>query len=188
MQSPEPYLIFTRKLKELGIRHMVSGSIAAIYYGEPRMTNDVDIIVFLRREDARRLSDAFSTDEFYCPPFEVIESERVREQRGHFNLIHHETGFKADIYLTSRDGLHTWGIANAVTADIDGDEVIFAPPEYVIMRKLQFFREGGSQKHVRDISRMLVGLGDGWEQETLREMIGTHGLHEEWQMVQGYTE
>lgn len=37
MLSPEPYLIFTRKLKELGVRHMVSGSIAAICYGEPRM-------------------------------------------------------------------------------------------------------------------------------------------------------
>lgn len=40
MQSPEPYLIFTRKLQELGMRHMVSGSVAAIYYGEPRLTND----------------------------------------------------------------------------------------------------------------------------------------------------
>ena len=31
MQSPEPYLIFTQKLNELGVRYMVSGSIAAIY-------------------------------------------------------------------------------------------------------------------------------------------------------------
>ena len=43
MPPPEPFLIFTRKLEEIGIPYMVSGSVAAIFYGEPRMTNDVDI-------------------------------------------------------------------------------------------------------------------------------------------------
>jgi hypothetical protein len=183
MQSPEPYLIFTRKLNELGLRYMVSGSVAAIYYGEPRMTNDVDIIVFLRREDARRLIAAFPPEQFYCPPMEVIESERLRDQRGHFNLIHHDSGFKADIYLTGRDELHTWGIVHAVTAEFEGETVIFAPPEYVIIRKLQFFREGGSPKHLRDISGMLIGLGDDWNRETLMGMIAAHRLQDEWQKV-----
>ncbi|HCN79028.1 MAG TPA: hypothetical protein DIT13_17825 [Verrucomicrobiales bacterium] len=188
MQSPEPYLIFTRKLQELGLRHMVSGSVAAIYYGEPRLTNDVDIIVFLRREDARRIITAFPPDDFYCPPLEVIEAERVRDQRGHFNLIHHETGFKADIYLTGRDELHAWGFAHAVSADLDGDTVVFAPPEYVIVRKLQFFREGGSQKHLRDIHRMLLGLGDDWPRGTLMEMLRTHRLEPEWSLVKSWDE
>ena len=60
MPSPEPFLIFTRTLNELGIRYMVSGSVAAIYYGEPRLTNDVDIIlgrnlgpVHASRDDSR---------------------------------------------------------------------------------------------------------------------------------------
>lgn len=183
MQSPEPFLIFTRKLNELGVSYMVSGSVAAIYYGEPRMTNDVDIILFLRREDVRGFLAAFPAEEFYCPPFEVVESERSREQRGHFNLIHHETGFKADIYLTSRDALHTWGMAHVVEADLDGEKVAFAPPEYVIVRKLQFFREGGSSKHLRDISRMLTGMGYDWNRQHLLEMIEAHKLQGEWQKV-----
>ncbi len=63
MPPADPFLIFTRKLESLGIRYMVSGSVAAIYYGEPRMTNDVDIIVFLQRPDATRLEAAFPADE-----------------------------------------------------------------------------------------------------------------------------
>ncbi len=188
MQSPESYLIFTGKLNQLGVPYMVSGSVAAIYYGEPRMTNDVDIILFLRREDVRRFLAAFPAEEFYCPPFEVVESERSREQRGHFNLIHHETGFKADIYLTSRDALHTWGIAHVVEADLDGEKVVFAPPEYVIVRKLQFFREGGSSKHLRDINRMLTGLGDDWNRQPLLGMIAAHKLQDEWQKVLEHAE
>jgi hypothetical protein len=32
MPAPEPFLIFTRKLNELGLRHMVSGSVAAVTF------------------------------------------------------------------------------------------------------------------------------------------------------------
>lgn len=186
MLSPEPYLIFTRKLNELGIQYMVSGSVAAMYYGEPRMTNDVDIIVFLRREDVRRLQSAFAEEAFYCPPFEVIESERCRDLRGHFNLIHHETGYKADIYLSGKDELHAWGIAHVIEADLEGEKIAFAPPEYVILRKLQFFREGGSGKHLRDISRMLIGLGDEWNRQPLMGMIQEQRLQSEWEKMLQY--
>lgn len=186
MPSPEPFLLFTRTLNKLGIRYMVSGSIAAIYYGEPRMTNDVDIVVILRREDVALLTSAFSLEEFYCPPPEVIESERRREQRGHFNLIHHETGFKADIYPSGREPLHGWGFARAVEASIEGEKVSFAPPEYVMVRKLQYFREGGSQKHLRDISRMLVGLGENWDRTALESLIKANGLAAEWTLVSSF--
>jgi hypothetical protein len=183
MPSPEPYIIFTRKLNELGCRYMVSGSVAAIYYGEPRMTNDVDIIVFLGQEDTARLSNAFPSEGFYCPPREVIEAERLRDQRGHFNLIHHESGFKADIYLTGRDPLHAWGLSNTQRVEIDGDCICFAPAEYVIVRKLQFFREGGSQKHLRDIHRMVTALGEEWPRADLNEFIREFHLEAEWNQV-----
>ncbi|WP_449067095.1 hypothetical protein [Prosthecobacter sp.] len=166
---------------------MVSGSIAAIYYGEPRLTNDVDIILFLKREDIRRFEAAFPSEGFYCPPRDVLQIEAAREQRGHFNLLHHDSGFKADIYLSGQDELHEWGLSHAVEADLDGDRVRFAPPEYVIIRKLQFYREGGSEKHLRDISRMLLGLGEDWERGPLRQMILAHGLSSEWDRVASLT-
>jgi hypothetical protein len=97
MASPDPYLLFTRKLQSLKVPYMVSGSVAATFYGEPRMTNDVDIVVFLKPEDASPLEGAFPRDEFYCPPAEIIRVEMQRPQRGHFNLIHLASGFKADI-------------------------------------------------------------------------------------------
>jgi hypothetical protein len=182
MPPPEPFLVFTRKLEEIGVRYMVSGSVAAIFYGEPRMTNDVDIIVHLHAADASKLEAAFAGDEFYCPPREVIEIEIARSQRGHFNLIHHETGFKADIYPVC-DDLHRWGLIHARSAQLEEDRLALAPPEYVIVRKLQFFREGGSQKHLRDISRMLAALGEEWSRETLISFIRHYQLDREWQQV-----
>jgi hypothetical protein len=180
MQSPEPFLIFAHKLNELGLRYMITGSIAAIYYGEPRLTNDVDIVVVLEREDAARLEHAFPAREYYCPPVDVIRLELSREQRGHFNLIEHATGFKADIYPAGRDELHRWGLAHANIVTIEGEQVALAPPEYVIVRKLQFYREVHSQKHLRDIRGMLAGLGEDWKRDELDRLIRTLGLEPEW--------
>lgn len=184
MPEPEPFLIFTRKLGELGLSYMVSGSVAAIYYGEPRMTNDVDIIVALKLEDVPRLEAAFPAGEFYCPPAEVIRVELDREQRGHFNLIHHKTGFKAVIYLDIDDPLHAWGLAHKRSVSLENDVLSLAPPEYVILRKLQYFREGRSPKHLRDIHRMIVGLGDSWDRSGLERMVREHGLQDEWTSAQ----
>lgn len=180
MPSLEPFLIYTRKLGELGLRYMVSGSVAAIYYGEPRLTNDVDIIVFLSRDDAARLEQAFPREQFYCPPLDIIRLEAARPQRGHFNLIHHDTGFKADIYLGGSDSLHAWGMANARLVKIGDDHISLAPPEYVIIRKLEFHREGGSQKHLRDVLGIVQAMGPDWNREPLHGLIEARGLEPEW--------
>src|SRR5690242_10840027 len=64
--------MFTQRLNTLGVAYMVGGSVAAIIYGEPLLTHDVDLIVLLDRGDIARLPEVFPPAEFYCPPSEVI--------------------------------------------------------------------------------------------------------------------
>jgi len=84
---------------------MAVGSIASNAFGEFRVTNDVDLVLVLSPDQAQRLTEAFPQSEFYCPPIDVLKQEASRDKRGHLNLIHHETGFKVDIYLASADPL-----------------------------------------------------------------------------------
>lgn len=186
--ATEPFLVFTRKFNELRIPYMVSGSVAAIYYGEPRLTNDIDIVLFLQAADVPRLEAAFPPEQFYCPPPEVMRTELERPQRGHFNLIHQDTGFKADLYLSGKDPLHQWGISKARKVDLQGDHLVLAPPEYVILRKLQFYREGGSTKHLRDIHRMLAVLGVEWDRSDLEGQIRRLSLEPEWKSAREYSD
>jgi hypothetical protein len=106
-----------------------------------------------------------------------------RDQRGHFNLIHQETGFKADFYPVKRDPLHHWGLAHVRKVALEEDQIFLAPPEYVMVRKLEYYREGQSSKHLRDIQRMLVGLGPAWSRVDLLKLIEAHGLQVEWAQV-----
>src|SRR5260370_17041586 len=90
---------------------MVSGGVAVIIYGEPRLSHDMNLIVVLDREHIARLPEVFPPAEFYCPPAEVIAVEVAREQSGHFNIIHHKNGFKADVYLSGRNPFDASGTA-----------------------------------------------------------------------------
>jgi hypothetical protein len=184
MPEANLFLLFTRRLNELSVRYMISGSVAVIVYGEPRLTHDVDLVVWLDRQHIGRLAEAFPAAEFYCPPREVIGVEVARELHGHFNLIHHATGFKADIYLSGRDPLHEWALERVRRLEIEGEPLVVAPPEYVIVRKLEYFREGGSEKHLRDIRSMLDTSPELVRLDDLERLIAARGLAETWQRAQ----
>jgi hypothetical protein len=156
MPAPNPVAIFAPPLNQLGVRWMAVGSIASSAYGEYRVTNDIDVILVLQRNDAAAIAAAFPLEDFYCPPIDVIKIEASRTRRGHFNLIHHATGFKADVYLASNEPFQLWAWAHRRELEIAGTTAWIAPPEYVIVGKLEFFREGGSEKHLRDIRSMLA--------------------------------
>ena len=175
--------MFLRPLNRLGLRYIVSGSIASILYGEPRFTNDLDVVVFLRHDDIRRMVEAFPSPEFYVPPVEAIAAEIARPEKGQFNVIHVGTGFKADMFTTGRDDFNAWAFRHARTLDFKGEPVAVAPIECVIVRKLEYFREGRSDKHLRDIRGMLNVSGQLIDEPALQEWIQRRGVEAEWRTV-----
>jgi hypothetical protein len=183
MPEPELSLLFVRPLNQLGVRYMVSGSVAAILYGEPRLTHGVDFVVFLRHEEIARLREVFPGPEFHVPLPDVIRAEISRERKGHFNIIHADTGFKADFYTAGHDELHSWGFRRIRRMLYRGEAIAAAPPEYVILRKLEYFREGGSDKHLRDIRSMLAVSGDQIDRVELDQWVLRQGLEKEWNRV-----
>lgn len=185
MPEPELFLLFVRPLNRAGIRYVVGGSVAAIFYGEPRLTHDVDFIVFLNHDDLRLLREAFPASDFYVPPLETMLQEMAREHSGHFNLIHRNTGFKADLYPTGRDEMNAWAFRGKRAVEYEGDTVMLAPPEYVIVRKLEYYREGHADKHWRDIRAILEVSGEELDRSLLHEWIHRRGLNAVWRDVTG---
>lgn len=151
------FSIILGPLESAGLDYMVSGSVAAMTYGEPRLTNDIDLILALSPASIPRLEAAFPESDFYRAPTGVLLTEISRSQRGHTNIIHHDSGFRADIYFRANDSLHAWAWPRRQRFEVDDDlEAWFAPPEYVILRKLEYYKEGQSEKHLNDIRAMLA--------------------------------
>ena len=163
---------------------MVTGSLAAGAYGEARLTNDVDLVIILSAADAVRFHQMFDRPTFYVPPLDVIETERRRQRYGHFNVIHHASAYKADVYLAGDDPLHAWAFERREQVVVETEPVWLAPPAYVILRKLQYLRDGGSTKHVADIVGMLTALGDRIDRPALLRQVDEQHLGTAWAIVQ----
>ena len=188
MQNPNLFKIFTSRLNKLKVSYIVTGAVASIIYGEPRLTHHIDLVVELTDDKADRIVKAFQQVDFYCPPIEAIKLELKRPEGGHFNLIHNETGFKADIYISGRDPLHEWAILNRKRIDFEGELIWLAPPEYVIIRKLQYFKEGKSEKHLKDIASMLAISSGQIDFDLLHAKIEENALQEEWAQIKNFTD
>jgi hypothetical protein len=156
MPAPSPLAPFIEPLERLALPYCITGSVAASVYGEPRLTADIDVVLLIRAADIAALRSVFPEVDYYVPPDETLLLEMSRDTRGMFNLIHHGTQFKADIYLALGDPLHAWALEHRRRIDLEGDGAWIAPPEYVILRKLEYLREGGQGKHVRDIRFILA--------------------------------
>jgi hypothetical protein len=183
MLDPNLFLTFIEPLNKLGVTYMVSGSVAMIAYGEPRVTHDIDLILLLSTATIPLFENAFPLKDFYIPPAEVIEVEARRESRGHFNILHHRTGFKADVYIVAGDPLHKWGLAHRTMFNLQGHQMPIAPPEYVIVRKLEYYAEGNSDKHLQDIRKILHISGDRINIPQLKQFIAARRLDHFWDKV-----
>ncbi len=172
--------IFISRFNQLRIRYMVTGAMASIIYGKPRLTHDLDLVIDLEPFNIGSFTEVFPLSEFYCPPPEIIKIEISRPSGGHFNLIHHTTGFKADIYPMGNSKLHQWALNKRKEIRFEGESIWIAPIEYVILRKLEYYHEGGSEKHLNDIGGILELSGDQIDFRVLMEKIDNKGLLKEW--------
>ncbi len=176
-------LLFVSPLERAGMRYAVTGSVASSAYGEARLSNDVDIVVDVEPSNATAFEACFPSTDFYCPPEEVIAVEARRSHRGHFNVIHHDSGFKADIYPKGSDTIQEWALTSARRLDVDGTAISIAPPEYVIVRKLEYYREGGSHKHVDDIANIVRTQGELVDSALIEKYAARLGLVEDWRAL-----
>lgn len=158
---PDPIAVavfMTELLDRIGIQYVIGGSFASSVHGEPRSTNDVDIVTDLREDQAASLI-AGLRDEYYVDADAVREASEVG---GSFNIIHTGTAVKIDMFVAGEDALDRARLERRQVLRIPvapGKEVAVYvdTPEDTIIRKLEWFRRGGesSERQWRDVVGVL---------------------------------
>ena len=184
--APDLTGLFIRPLESTAISYMITGGVASVIYGEPRFTRDIDIVLVLDPPDAARLASLFDGEAFYVPPLDVMREEAARPEGGHFNIIHRDTALRADVYLAGDTPLHAWAFGHRRRMQIGDLGIWVAPLEYVILRKLEYYRTSESDRHLRDIAVMLRISGDTLDVATLQGWLATLGLNELFEIARRY--
>jgi hypothetical protein len=140
-------------LERLDIPYAVVGSYASSAWGEPRMTRDIDVVIQLSAEQVAPLCAEFPDADFYVSQSAALEAVQHRSQ---FNVIHPESGSKIDFMMMGESNWSAEQLRRRQQIQFDESTRGFvASPEDVILGKLLYLQEGGSEKHIRDINGIL---------------------------------
>lgn len=164
-----------------GIEYFLVGSLAAMYYSRPRFTQDVDLVVRMKPRQVLTFENLFPLEDYYCPPKEVLVDEVLR--KGSFNLVHQGSGIKVDIAVDKETAFYKSEFLRKVRLQVaPGVEVCIASPEDLILKKLDFFREGNSEKRLDDIREILAETPV--DESYIEHWVDQLELKKEWELFQ----
>lgn len=140
------------------------------------------MVVDLPESLAGQFCREFPAEDFY------ISEEAVRDaivRHSQFNIIHPQSGLKIDVMIPDASAFDRsrFSRARRVHTGIDWD-ASFATPEDVIIKKLEYFKEGRSDRHLRDIAGVLKTSGDEIDLAYIRRWVAELALNDVWELLE----
>jgi hypothetical protein len=144
------------RLNPLGIPYMVVGSMASNYWGAPRSTHDLDLVLTLGSTDIERLAAAFR-------PRYFIQEESIRGAFGpphQFNAIDGQSALKVDFWMLRDDPLEQAMFARRQQVEFLGVLAWITTPEDVILHKLYWNKLTPSTRQLGDAAGVFAVQGE----------------------------
>ncbi|MDG2615055.1 hypothetical protein P7L53_02245 [Thermoleptolyngbya sichuanensis XZ-Cy5] len=133
--------------QSLGVDYYITGGVAATAYGEPKTTQDLDVVLNLNPDlnpaDLTQLISALEAAGFYVPGVEEVLTRQTRT----LQIIHQETILQADLVLSGADAFDMEKFRRRRRLSIPNrGDFYFASPEDLILSKLQWRQSSQSEK------------------------------------------
>jgi hypothetical protein len=144
------------RLDRAGIEYMLTGSMAMNYYAQPRMTRDIDLVVAVELHQADQLASAFEPD-YYVPRDQL--SQNILD-RGMFNLLHLGSVVKVDMVVRKDETYRLAEFRRRRLVSLPGFDAWIAAKEDLILSKLIWAKDSGSELQLRDVRNLLSSGAD----------------------------
>ena len=170
-------------LKTTQVEYMIGGAIAEWAWGEPRATQDLDIVIDLPFESIGRFSEELKKRDMLVPTDIILDAMMEDRADIPLNAIHMYSGLKADLYLMKEgDELRQSAFKRRVLVDYGPPigEVYVHSPEDLILYKLLYLGLSGQPKHARDIAAILRARKNKINLEYIDEWVARLGLASIW--------
>lgn len=159
--------------EQLEIPYYITGGVAAIAYGEPRTTQDLDLVLAISQNDIDRLVTALSNAGFYVAGVDDVKSGRMQI----LQITDIESISRADLVVAGTDEFDRLKFERRrVFATSVAAALYFASPEDVILNKLLWRQRSGSEKQWRDVLGVLKVQAENLELGYLTQWASRLGL------------
>lgn len=181
MSWPEVLRRITTALDSAGIAYMLTGSFASVYYGSPRSTQDIDIVIVATPAQLRGFVASLPVGEYYV---EVDAALEAHQRESLFNIIDKHTGWKIDLIIRKCRAFSHEEFSRRQSANVQGVSLYVASAEDVILAKLEWAKLAQSKRQIEDAAGILRIRGDSLDRPYLDKWIRDLGLGEEWNDAQ----
>jgi len=156
-------------LESLGIGYHLGGSYASSLHGFPRQTQDVDVVVELDERVVSELATRLEGD-FYVDESTI---RRALRSQGSFNILHLESGIKVDFFVRGDDAFDRQEFERhrPELIQVEPERRVFVKtPEDIVLRKLDWYRQGGevSDRQWTDVMNVIRVQGERLDLEYLQ--------------------
>jgi hypothetical protein len=172
-------------LNQCNLNYMVVGSFASTYYGEPRSTADLDVVIEATSEQLKRLVSDLQASDYYAELGAALDALR---QESLFNVIDNRTGWKIDLIFRKSRAFDHEEFRRRVPAKLFDIQLFVASAEDVIVSKLEWAKLGGSQRQIEDVAKVMAVHWKALDQTYLSKWIGELELQEQWSAAKRYAE
>jgi len=132
-------------LNDAGIPHMLAGSFASTFHGEPRMTRDIDLVIDPTADSISEFTASLDRGRFY-----VGDALAAFERRDMFNVVDSVTGWKVDLIVRKERPFSVEEFRRRIPVSIGGVATFVATAEDTVLTKLEWCEASGSQRQLAD--------------------------------------
>jgi hypothetical protein len=170
-------------LNAAGVEYLIGGAIAEWAWGEPRATQDLDLVVNIPIKAINKLSKELKKRDMLIPAEIILDT--ILEERADIpiNAIHMHSGLKADLYpVREEDELRQSAFQRRELVDYGPPigKVYIHSPEDLILYKLMYFGLSQQSKHSRDIAAILKSKRNELDMSYIEQWVARFGLSSLW--------
>lgn len=166
-------------LESVGIPYAVCGSLSSSLHGQPRATNDTDIIIAPTQEQLAKLLKSLETG-YYVSSKTAFEAMKIRSM---FNVIDNELGWKADLIFRKNTPYQLTKFNRRIKAKLMGIDLWILSPEDVILSKLDWAKKSGSELQLRDVLGVIKVQWNNLDWDYLRHWAKILGVEKNLETV-----
>jgi hypothetical protein len=164
-------------LEQASIPYMVVGSFASMAHGEPRTTHDLDVVIDPTPASLEALLALIDPDQFYVDPDVARDALRRRSM---FNVIDMTTAWKLDLIVRKNRPFSIEEMRRRAPKLIVDIEVATATAEDTIIAKLEWSKDGGSERQLADVAGILRVRRPGLDLDYIERWVMELELQDQW--------